>query len=103
MKFSIIIPSWNNLNYLKICLDSIKKNSKYEHDVNIHLNEGIDGSVEYLSKNRIKFSRSQQNIGLCSGSNRAASLAESDYIIYTNDDMYFLPNWDFFLVEELKK
>jgi len=103
MKFSIIIPSWNNLSYLRICLDSIKKNSKYEHDINIHLNEGTDGSVEYLSKNGVKFSHSPQNIGLCSGSNNAASLAETDYIIYSNDDMYFLPNWDFFFVEELKK
>ena len=51
----------------------------------------------------IKFSHSPQNIGLCSGSNSAARLAKTDYIIYSNDDMYFLPNWDFFLVEELKK
>ena len=103
MKFSIIIPSWNNLDYLRICLDSIKKNSKCEHDINVHLNEGTDGSVKYLNDNGIKFSHSLQNIGLCSGSNSAARLAETDYIIYSNDDMYFLPNWDFFLVEELKK
>ena len=55
MKFSIILPSWNNLKYLMLCLDSIKKNSKYEHDINVHLNVGSDGSVEYLEKNGIKF------------------------------------------------
>ena len=55
MRFSIIVPTWNNLKYLKICLDSIKKNSKYEHDLNVHVNEGIDGSVEYLTNNSIKF------------------------------------------------
>lgn len=103
MKFSIIIPSWNNLDYLKICIDSIIKNSKFVHDINVHLNEGTDGSVEYLKKQSIKFTHSIKNIGLCSGSNSAARLSETNYIIYTNDDMYFLPNWDFFLVEELKK
>ena len=103
MEFSIIIPSWNNLNYLKICINSIKKNSLYNHDINVHLNAGEDGSVEYLNKEGIKFTHSTQNIGLCSGSNNAARLAETDYIIYTNDDMYFLPNWDFFFIEELKK
>ena len=42
------MPSWNNLNYLKLCLDSISKNSKYKHDINVHLNEGNDGSLEFL-------------------------------------------------------
>ena len=75
----------------------------YEHDIKVHLNEGTDGSVDYLNDKGIKFSHSPQNIGLCSGSNSAARLAKTDYIIYSNDDMYFLPNWDFFLAEELKK
>ena len=88
MQFSIIIPSWNNLNYLKICIKSIKKNSLYNHDINVHLNEGSDGSVEFLKENKIKFSRSEKNIGLCSGSNSAASLADTEYIVYSNDDMY---------------
>ena len=103
MKFSIIVPTWNNVKYLKICLDSIKKNSKYEHDLNVHVNEGSDGTVEYLNNNGIKFNHSVENLGLCKGSNSAASLAETDYIIYTHDDMYFLPSWDFFLSEEIKK
>ena len=89
MRFSIIIPSWNNLSYLKICINSIKKNSEYNHDINVHLNEGTDGSVAFLKNNKIKFSKSKENIGLCSGANSAASLAETEYIIYSNDDMYF--------------
>ena len=103
MKFSIILPTWNNLGYLKVCLDSIKKNSKYEHDINVHINDGSDGTVEYLGNNDIKFNHSVENMGLCKGANSAATLAETDYIIYTHDDMYFLPNWDFFLNEEIKK
>ena len=103
MKFSIILPTWNNLKYLKICLDSIKRNSNNRHDINIHVNEGTDGTVEYLNNNGIKFNHSAENLGLCKGSNSAASLAETDYIIYTHDDMYFLPSWDFFLSEEIKK
>ena len=64
MKLSIIIPSWNNLDYLKICLDSIKKNSKYNHEIIIHLNEGSDGSKEYLDKIGIKYTQSKNNIGI---------------------------------------
>jgi len=103
MQFSIIIPSWNNLNYLKICINSIKKNSLYNHDINVHLNEGTDGSLDFLKNSSIKFTHSKENIGLCSGANAAASLSDTDYIIYSNDDMYFLPKWDFYLAEEVKK
>ena len=46
--FSIIIPTFNNLKYLKLCIKSIKKNSKFNHEIIIHINEGIDGTLEYL-------------------------------------------------------
>ena len=103
MKYSIIIPSWNNLNYLKLCINSIKKNSNYDHDINIHLNEGSDGSLKFVKDSGFKFTHSKNNTGLCSGANTAASLAETDYILYTHDDMYFLPDWDLFLENEVKK
>ena len=46
--FSILIPSWNNLEYLKLCIASIKKNSRYKHQIIVHANEGSDGTWEYL-------------------------------------------------------
>ena len=46
--FSIIIPTFNNINYLKICLNSIKKNSSFDHEIIIHINEGIDGTFEFV-------------------------------------------------------
>ena len=72
MKLSIIIPSWNNLDYLKICLDSIKKNSKYEHEIIPHVNVGSDGTIDFLKKNKINYSYTQQNSGICKGMNLAA-------------------------------
>jgi len=40
--FSILIPTWNNLNFLKLCIDSLKKNSRYKHQIIVHINEGND-------------------------------------------------------------
>ena len=37
---SIIIPTFNNLDYLKICIDSIRKNSAYDNEIILHINEG---------------------------------------------------------------
>ena len=103
MIYSIIIPSWNNLNYLKLCLDSIKKNSNYKHDINIHLNEGSDGTLDYALKNNIRHTFSDKNIGLCSSMNKAYSLTTTNYILYAHDDMYFCKNWDIFLTDEINK
>ena len=49
--FSIVIPTLNNFNYLKICLESIKKNSTLEHEIIIHVNEGKDETLDYVKKN----------------------------------------------------
>ena len=89
MNISIIIPSWNNLKYLSKCIESIKNNSLYEHEIIIHLNEGSDGSEEYLNKINIKFTKSNANIGICSSVNKAYKIATQNYIMYSNDDMYF--------------
>jgi len=48
--FSILIPSYNNLEYLKTCIDSLKKNSEYTHQIIVHINEGTDGSLEYVKE-----------------------------------------------------
>ena len=37
--FSIIIPTYNNLNYLKICCNSLKKNSDFKNELILHINE----------------------------------------------------------------
>ena len=43
--FSIIIPTFNNLEYLKILIKSLKKNSKFDNEIILHINEGIDGTL----------------------------------------------------------
>ena len=101
--FSIIIPTFNNFEYLKLCLSSIKKNSNYKHEIILHLNSGKDGSLNFAIENKIKHSFSENNIGLCSSINLASKLATNKYILYSHDDMYFCPYWDKYLYNEVKK
>ena len=101
--FSIILPTYNNLEYLKITLESISKNSKYKHDIIVHVNEGTDGSLDYIRNKKIDFTYSPKNLGLCTGVNTAAKKAKTDYILYSHDDMYFCPGWDTCLEKEVKK
>ena len=53
--FSIIIPTFNNLIYLKTCISSIKKNSKFKHEIIPHINEGSDCTEEYLISEKIEY------------------------------------------------
>ena len=101
--FSIIIPTFNNLDYLINCIESIKKNSKYLHEIIPHVNEGSDGTLKYLKKNNIDFSFTKYNSGICTGMNMAAKKATTQFILYAHDDFYFCPNWDVVLKNEVDK
>ena len=99
--FSIIIPTFNNINYLKLCINSIKKNSKYTHEIIIHINEGVDGTLDFLKKQNYKTSYSKLNEGVCVAFNKASKLASKDFIVLAHDDMYFCPGWDDVFKKEL--
>ena len=99
--FSIIIPTLNNLKFLKFCIKSIKKNSKFTHQIIPHVNIGSDGTLEYLKEQKIDFSYTNYNSGICKGMNLAAKKANTDYILYAHDDFYFCPDWDYVLKKEI--
>ncbi len=100
---SIIIPSFNNLDYLKLCINSLIKNSYYKNEILVHVNEGSDGTIEYLKENQITFTHSKNNIGLCKACNLISKKSNFDYILYSHDDMYFLPKWDQILINRTKE
>lgn len=101
--FSILIPSWNNLAYLTCCVESIRKNSKYPHQVIIHVNEGSDGTLEWVRTMKLSHTHSKENVGVCYGFNAPSALATADYILLSDDDFYFAPGWDEALFEEVQK
>jgi GT2 family glycosyltransferase len=100
--FSILIPTYNNLQYLKICIDSIKKNSKLNHQIIVHVNEGIDGSLDFVKKSGFDFSYSEKNIGMPKALNKASLLAKNNYIVISHDDFYFCPGWDMEFFNEIR-
>ena len=101
--FSILIPTFNNLKYLKFCIRSIKKNSKYTNQIIPHVNIGNDGTIDFLKHENIDYSYTEYNSGICEGINKAAKLAKYNYLLYAHDDFYFCPNWDEILQNEVNK
>ena len=99
--FSIIIPTLNNIDYLKLCISSIKKNSKYNHEIIVHVNIGNDGTLDYIKSENIKFTYSDYNAGICEGVNKASKISTTNFLLYSHDDFYFCPGWDLVLKNEL--
>ena len=100
--FSVIIPTFNNLEYLKICVDSLKKNSIHNHELVFFINEGSDGSLEYIKDNKFLYKHSKINAGVCVAFNEGAKLANNKYLVFGHDDMYFCPGWDEAFLKEIK-
>lgn len=102
-KFTVIIPSWNNIEYLKFCIASIRKNSHFQHQIIVHVNEGVDGSCDWLKTQDIDYTYSPQNVGVCYAVNAMRTLVKTNYIVYLNDDMYVCPNWDLHFWNEIEQ
>lgn len=101
--FSIIIPTWNNLALLKLCVRSIRQNSAFDHQIIIHVNDGSDGTLEWVRQEGLDHTHSPGNVGICLAVNEAAMHAKRDYIVYLNDDMYCCPGWDQALADRLSQ
>ena len=101
--FAILIPTYNNLEYLKICIESIRKNSKYNHQIIVHVNEGNDGTIEYLKNIKLEYTMSHENIGMPRALNKASTLSKMNYILISHDAFYYCPGWDVELINEVKK
>ena len=100
--FSIIIPTLNNLKYLIVCINSIKKNSKLNNEILVHVSEDKNGETRaFLKENNIKSTFTSENVGLCSAINTVAQISSYKYIIYSHDDMYFCPDWEDPLINEI--
>lgn len=101
--FSILIPTWNNLSFLKLCVESIRENSSLEHQIIVHINDGSDGTLEWVKAEGIDYTYTPQNVGVCLAMNMMRTKVATDYMYFVNDDMYVLPGWDTALMDEIKR
>jgi len=95
-KTSIIILTYNNLIYNKICVESIRKYTlENTYELIIVDNNSTDGTREWLKEQLdIKVILNDENVGFSKGCNIgiAASDKEND-ILLLNNDTVVTPNW----------
>ncbi|MEW6685303.1 MAG: glycosyltransferase family 9 protein [Candidatus Edwardsbacteria bacterium] len=99
--FSIIIPTYNTLPYLKLCLESLDKYSTLKHEVIIYVDGSTDGTQAYLREKKSEFIQGATNQGVCTATNIAVSKATQQYLFLINDDVFFGPDWDVNLIKHV--
>ena len=104
------ISTYNNLEYLKIAIDSVRKNSYYKDaPFIIHAENCTDGTDEWLRENFERYNleyyidKNEFPIGIGGGMNYCAQRVETEYIMFLHSDFYVTPNWDKSLMDTHNK
>lgn len=97
MKFSIIIPTWNNLNYLSMCLNSIIRNT-LDFECIVCNNGSVSETATlvhsiFSTDPRFSLINLEKNEGFAVAVNRGLTVASGDYLIVLNDDTLVTPDW----------
>ncbi|MCF6147390.1 MAG: glycosyltransferase [Candidatus Kuenenia sp.] len=105
---SIIILTWNALEYTKKCIESIFNYTHYPFEVIFVDNGSIDGTSEYLhtlikEHSNCKLIENQENKGFAAGNNQGVKMAGGEYIMLINNDVLVSEGWLESLVESLEK
>lgn len=108
--FTFCISTFNNLNYLKIAIKSVRDNSHfYDAPFIIHAENCTDGTNEWLEENIRKYrlqvyiDKNEQPIGIGGGMNFCAERVKTEYIMFLHSDFYVTKDWDLELLKVHQK
>jgi GT2 family glycosyltransferase/glycosyltransferase involved in cell wall biosynthesis len=94
---TIIVLSWNGIDYTKRCLDTVQASTTYPgYRLIVADNGSTDGTVEYLKRqNSITTLCNGRNLGFARGNNRAITSADpnSDIVLLNNDTEVHQSDW----------
>tara|TARA_R110002020_G_scaffold267101_3_gene482212 strand:- start:886 stop:1758 length:873 start_codon:yes stop_codon:yes gene_type:complete len=105
-KITSCISSYNNLNYLKLAVKSIRQNSYYKNmPIIIHAENCTDGTNEWLEKNKDKLNLTpivESNDlprGIGGGMDICVKNSKTEFINIIHADMWVAPNQDIELLK----
>ncbi|WP_256759866.1 glycosyltransferase family 2 protein [Cohnella sp. WQ 127256] len=92
---SIVIPTYNQLNMLKQCIDSIIANTDIPYEIIIVDNASMDGTAAYLKELRgqVRFHILEKNHGFAGAINKGMMMAKGRTILLLNNDTLVTENW----------
>lgn len=92
---SIIVLTYNKLEYNKLCIESIRQYTVPDsYEIIVIDNHSTDGTVEWLqSQQDIKVILNSENAGFPVGCNQGIKAAKGNNILLLNNDTIVTPNW----------
>ena len=100
------ISTHNNLNYLKLAVKSVRKNSYFKQaPFIIHAENCTDGTDMWLKENMHKYDldvyidHNSNPVGIGGGMNFCADKVTTEYINFLHSDFYVTKDWDLELLK----
>ncbi|MBW6409249.1 bifunctional glycosyltransferase family 2 protein/class I SAM-dependent methyltransferase [Clostridium weizhouense] len=92
---SIIILTYNQLEYTKLCIESIRRFTPENcYEIIVIDNNSTDGTVDWLKKQEdLKLILNERNLGFPVGCNQGIDVAKGENILLLNNDTIVTPNW----------
>ncbi len=95
VKASVIVLSWNGMEYLADCLDAVLAQEYPDFEVIVVDNGSSDGSADFVERQypSVRLIRNERNLGFAAGNNIGLLAATGDVLVLLNQDTVVEPGW----------
>jgi GT2 family glycosyltransferase len=101
---SVVIPNWNGLQHLPVCLDALRAQTYPHLEVILVDNGSIDGSQAFVTEHypEVRLLALDRNLGLTGGNNVGFRAAQGEILVSLNNDTEADPRFVEALVTALR-
>jgi len=96
MTISFLLPTRDRLDYLKLAIETVRRQDSPDWEVVISDNdstEDVAGYVRSLADSRIRYARTPRPLSVTENWNAALSMSRGDYVLMLGDDDGVLPDY----------
>jgi GT2 family glycosyltransferase len=92
---SVVIPNWNGLNYLPVCLQALRAQTYPRLEVIVADNASSDGSQVFIATHypQVRLIELPENRGFAGACNAGIRAAQGEIVILLNNDTEAAPDW----------
>ncbi len=102
-KATIIIPNYNGLKFMEMCMSALEKQTYKDFEILVVDNGSTDGSVEWLKENEIPSIFLPENTGFSGAVNVGIKASKTPFVILLNNDTEAKEGYVEALIREIER